>query len=405
MVMAESEVPAVFLVPAAGEGDRFGSKLPKAFVEIAGRPLVAWTLDVLCRSRDVDRVAVAVPDGMTARLQDSLSPEAAQKLAACVPGGETRRESVRNAFRAVGPVGPYVGVHDGVRPFVTAELISRVTVAARLHGAAVPCIQCEDTVKVSSADGFVDHTADRTRLVRVQTPQVFRTELFEQAVDRAPGDVPAHWDEAGLVEAAGHPVKLVEGDPCNLKLTWPAQRVVFETLLSSRSSTATIMESQGLRVGLGFDAHRLSESRVLMLGGVAVEHPMGLEGHSDGDVVCHAVADALLGAGGLQDIGVHFPPGDPSVAGLSGLELLARTVGILNAAGCGVGSVDVVVICESPRIDAHRSEMEKRMADALAIEPEAITVKGTTTEGMGFTGRKEGIAAGAVAVVFRRSGP
>ena len=143
----------------------------------------------------------------------------------------------------------------------------------------------------------------------------------------------------------------------------------------------------------------------MMLGGLAVEHPMGLEGHSDGDVVCHAVADALLGAGGLEDIGVHFPPGDPSTAGLGGLKLLSRTAGLLAAAGCGVGSVDAVVICESPRIDAHRGEMEKRMAEALSIEPKAVTVKGTTTEGMGFTGRREGIAAGAVAVVFKRNRP
>jgi 2-C-methyl-D-erythritol 4-phosphate cytidylyltransferase/2-C-methyl-D-erythritol 2,4-cyclodiphosphate synthase len=383
-------VRAGVVVPAAGRGSRLGGERPKALVPLRGRPLLLYALETFERLAEVDSVAVAAP-GDAVDVVSALAREAGMtKVAAVVPGGADRQASVAQGLRALPPDLEWVVVHDGVRPLVTPELVRAVLEAAAREGAATLALPVEETVK-RAEDGWVRSTVERSGLYRVQTPQAFRRDLLEKAHQEAARAGFRGTDDAVLVERRGHGVRLVPGSPLNVKVTVPEDLEVAEALLERRDGPG------GTRVGIGFDAHRFGSARPLVLGGVAIPHPRGLVGHSDADVVVHAVMDALLGAGALGDLGTHFPPEDPAYAGARSLDLLARVRDLLASRGWRAAHVDVVVLAERPRLAPYVPAIQAALGSVLGLGPEHVSVKATTLEGMGALGREEGIAAQAVA--------
>jgi 2-C-methyl-D-erythritol 4-phosphate cytidylyltransferase / 2-C-methyl-D-erythritol 2,4-cyclodiphosphate synthase len=375
----------IALVVACGRGDRFGSDRPKQYLPLAGKPLLRHALEPLCRHPGIDRVrAVIHPDdaGLYAAAADGLD------LLEPVPGGPTRQDSVRLGLESLLLQPPeLVLIHDGARPLVSAVVVDGVLQALRSYPAALPVLPVTDTLK-RGAQSMVAGTVDRADLYRAQTPQGFVYEKILRAHRRFAGS--AMTDDAALVEADGLAVALVAGDEDNLKITEPVDLARAERLLGAAARTCT---------GLGFDVHRLAPGDGLVLLGVRVPCPLRLLGHSDADVGLHALTDALLGTIGAGDIGSHFPPSEARWAGADSAIFLAHARDLVAAAGGRIEHVDVTLICEQPRIGPHRAAMTARVAGLLGLRSDRVSVKATTTEHLGFTGRGEGIAAQAVATV------
>ena len=388
-----SEIHAAAVIPAAGRGERLGAALPKSLTLLGGRPLVQHTLETLQAVPAVKAVVVAAPPGSVALLRDLAAEARLTKVIAVVPGGEDRQASVAAGLAALPPEPDVVLVHDGARPFLSPRLVHDVLQAAKRDGSATAALPVGDTIKRGS-DGWVRETLDRASLHRIQTPQAFRRQLLEHAHELAARDGFRGTDDAVLVERTGHPVRLVPGDPTNIKVTVPEDLALAEAILQRARSGETAP-----RVGIGFDIHRFGAARPLVLGGVEVARDRGLAGHSDADVVVHAVMDALLGAAGCDDIGHHFPPTDPAYAGADSLGLMARVREIIERRGWQPAHVDVVVMAESPRLAPHVPAMRAAMAEVLGLGAESVNVKATTMERLGAIGREEGIAAHAVASV------
>jgi 2-C-methyl-D-erythritol 4-phosphate cytidylyltransferase / 2-C-methyl-D-erythritol 2,4-cyclodiphosphate synthase len=329
-----------------------------------------------------------VPPGEEARGAEELS--ALGKPVRAVAGGAARADSVRNGLAAA-EGSAVVLVHDAARPFATPELAARVAEAAARDGAALAAVPATDTVKRAAAEGDprVAETLDRRTLWLAQTPQGFRRDLLLRAYEAAGAAAAAATDECALVERLGSPVTLVPGEPGNFKITGPADveraRAVLEAPVA---------------MGVGYDTHRFSPGRRLVLGGVEFEGD-GLLGHSDADVCAHAIGDAILGAAGLGDLGRHFPDTDPRWKGVSSLVLLREIARKAAEQGWSVGNCDVTLAAKRPKIAPRGDEMRARLAEALGVGPAQVNVKATTGEGMGFVGREEGIAAHAVALLFR----
>src|SRR5690606_3542704 len=321
----------------------------------------------------------------------AVAPAGALGRIRVVPGGSTRRQSVRAGLTALGTDPHFVAIHDGARPQVTAALLERLTGAAYEHGAAIPVLPPADTVKKVGDSGLVVETLPREAVRLVQTPQVFRTELALQAHARAAADGFEGTDDAALVERLGIPVHTVPGDPGNLKVTTPED-------LSRLRSPDSFPPPAICRVGMGYDVHRFSDdpARPLILGGVAVPGARGLAGHSDADVLTHAVMDAMLGAVAMGDIGRHFPDTDPRYEGADSMELLRHVAGLLEEKAARVINIDAVVAAEAPRLAPYIPAMGANIAAAIGLPTTAVSIKATTGEGLGFVGRGEGIAAYAV---------
>jgi len=280
-------------------------------------------------------------------------------------------------------------------------LVRRCLEAAREHGAVVAAVPATDTVKEAGADGAVTGTLDRSKLWLVQTPQAFRREVLTRAYERAEQRGLHGTDDASFVESSGHTVHVVMGDRGNIKVTWPDDVVLCEHLMGREGEG--MHPGRAMRVGVGFDAHRFAEDKPLVLAGVRIREKRGLLGHSDADVACHAICDALLGAAAAGDIGGPFPDSDPAYAGISSLALLTRSAEVVRKGGWEIENVDAVIIAEEPRVGPRVREMREALAAAMGVEVDRVNVKGKTTEGMGFAGRGEGIASEAVAIL--RSGP
>ncbi len=389
----------VALVVAAGRGQRFGGPLPKQYAELAGRPVLGHSLARLAAHPRIDRVvAVIHPDD---RL---LYDRAAAGLALPEPaaGGASRQDSVRLGLESLEARAPgAVLIHDGARPFVGAAVIDRVLDALGTTAGAIAALPVTDTLK-RGADGRIAGTVARAGLWRAQTPQGFRfAEILaaHRAVHKAGGGLELT-DDAAVAERAGLPVALVAGAPENVKITTQDDLARAETWLASATET---------RVGQGFDVHRFGPGDRVMLCGVAVPHEAGLIGHSDADVGLHALTDAILGALGAGDIGQHFPPTDARWRDAESGVFLRHAGELVAAAGGRIRHLDVTLICERPKIGPHRAAMVARIAELLGIDAGRargrISVKATTTEGLGFTGRGEGIAAQAVATLALPGGP
>jgi 2-C-methyl-D-erythritol 4-phosphate cytidylyltransferase / 2-C-methyl-D-erythritol 2,4-cyclodiphosphate synthase len=310
----------------------------------------------------------------------------------CVAGGARRQDSVAAAFDTVPQLADVVLVHDAARPFVSTELIDRCIESAWRFGGAIAAVPAIDTVKRVKPDGpdpVITGTVPRESIYLAQTPQGFRRNVLADAVAAGRAGVDAT-DEASLAEHAGHAVRVVEGDPANVKITTAADWQQAQNRVASASIS---------RVGTGYDLHRLVEGRVLIIGGVAIPFEKGALGHSDADVACHAATDAILGAASLGDIGAHFPDSDPRWKDASSIELLRLAAALVRGAGYRIVNVDVVVVLERPKIAPHKQAIRQGLADAIGIAVEAVSVKGKTNEGVDAVGRGEAIAAHAVAMI------
>ena len=391
------------VVVAAGRGSRMGGD--KLWIDLWGRPVWRWSLDALLAVPGLARVALAVPPGEVERFRALLPPVSDRCL--LVEGGETRSASVEAGLVALADAGvssnALVLVHDAARPAAGADLIEEVVVAAREGGAAIPILSVADTLKRVD-DGLVEATVPRDGLGAAQTPQAASLGILLAALDaaRVRGGEPT--DEAAALTAIGVPVRAVPGDPANRKLTEDGDLVVLRAVLRERavaSVRAPLTLPSSTRVGIGFDAHRLEAGIPLKLGGLAFpEEPRGLAGHSDGDVALHAVIDALLGAAHLGDIGSLFPEGDSQWNGADSGELLRLTAERLRAAGLRPAAVDLTIVAARPAIAPEREAMEHRIAELVGLGDGSVSVKGTTSDGLGFAGG-EGIAAHVVASVER----
>ncbi|MBF8258478.1 MAG: Bifunctional enzyme IspD/IspF [Actinobacteria bacterium] len=367
--------------------------VPKQFLLLGGRPIVDLAVSALAASPHIDGILIALPPSLPQEVKDSFRSR--PKVIGVVDGGEERQDSVTNALAAVPAGTEILLVHDAVRPFVSPKLLEQCVALAREHGAVVPVVPLRDTVKGWDRAKKTLTTVDRSLLFRAQTPQAFRSDILQEAYAKAKAVGRRGTDDASLVEAAGYPVMPIPGEEANLKITVPEELRMAEGLIGGRAD---------FRIGLGGDAHRLVEGRELWLGGVRVDFPKGLLGHSDGDVLLHAIADAIYGAIGDRDIGHHFPPGREETLGISSRMILTHARGRMEELGFSLVGLDAVVVCEEPRIAPIASRIRDSIAEILSVPGGRVSLKGKTTEGMGFEGRNEGISAWAVALL-RRTAP
>lgn len=366
----------VALIVAAGSGSRAGGALPKQYRKLAGKALLAHAVDHLLHPR-IDRIQIVIGAGQEAAYAEAVGDRA---LPSPVIGGATRRESVANGLAAVGEADAVL-IHDAARPFLPEAVIDRLLDALDGHDGAIPALPVVDTLTTRAGEAV-----DREALVRVQTPQAFRLAAIRAAHMAWTGSEPT--DDAQVARAAGLDVVLVEGDPALEKMTWEAD--------FARAEAARLLP----RTGTGFDVHAFGPGDHVWLGGVRIPHERGLRGHSDADVALHALTDALLGAIAAGDIGDHFPPSDPRWKDAPSSLFLEHARQLVEQAGGRIVHADITIICEAPRIGPHRDAMRQLVADLLRLPVARISVKATTTERLGFTGRGEGIAAQAVATVI-----
>lgn len=390
----------VAIIAAGGQGRRFGSAQPKQLIRVGGRSLLQRSVEAFARSPRVNELIVATPpDGG----QDfAAGLDGFGKPVRTVTGGTRRQDSVANAFDAAPERADVVVIHDAARAFVSGALIDRTIDAAWEHGAAIAAAPARDTVKRGSRIGntiIITGTIPRDEVYLAQTPQAFRREILADAVRLGRSGVEAT-DEAMLAERAGHAVHVVESDESNLKVTIPKDLEMAEVIAGPASGPGG--SRAVVRVGIGYDLHRLVEGRPLILGGITIPFDRGPHGHSDGDAICHALTDAVLGAIAAGDIGRHFPDTDERWKGADSVFMLQAAVELARDRGFIVESADVVVILERPKLLPHLAAITERLAGALGTEPSFVSVKGKTNEGVDAIGRGEAIAAHAIAVLRDR---
>ncbi|EGO62759.1 2-C-methyl-D-erythritol 4-phosphate cytidylyltransferase [Acetonema longum] len=428
------------IIAAGGKSSRMGGQ-NKQFLTIASQPVLMHSIQAIVSCGQVQHLIIAASQEDLPAIKNLVSSLGLAQSLQFVEGGSERQYSVQNALDQAPADSKIILVHDGARPLVKPVLVRQVIEAAREFGAAGLAVPVKDTIKTADDNLLVTGTPPRNSLWAIQTPQAFRANLLLKAYDQAKQDGYLGTDDASLVERMGHPVKLVPSDYQNIKITTPDDLAVAESILSQRVNVVSasdpktvqtgsdarrdedgretvrsggyverppagatlqmgLFEQSPLRVGIGYDVHRLVEGRKLILGGVEISHHLGLDGHSDADVLLHVVKDALLGAAGLGDIGRHFPDTDPAYKGVSSLLLLTRVREILAQAGYQVNNIDATVVAQTPKLAGYIQQMNQNIAAALAIPLNRVNVKATTTEGLGFAGRQEGIAAYAVAALY-----
>lgn len=386
------------VVPAAGSGSRMGGELPKQYQPIAGKPMLRHTLDALLSHPRIAGVVVAL--AVDDRHWRELGFDGDSRVKA-ISGGASRADSVLAGLAAlaesVGDDG-LVLVHDAARPCLEQHDVDRLIAAAEESGGAILAAPLGDTLKRADGRGNIAETLPRANRWRALTPQAFRRGQLTAALEAAGRDGVEVTDESMAMERAGHPVALVEGNASNIKLTTPADRSMAAFLLGQRQ-TEHLRRQTTMRIGQGFDVHAFGEGDHVMLGGVRIAHDKGLLAHSDGDVAIHALCDALLGAMGEGDIGKHFPPSDPRWRDADSRELLRAVIAMVGERGYALGNADLTVICEVPKLAPHVEAMRALLAADCSVGVDAISVKATTSEKLGFTGRGEGIATQAVVLL------
>jgi 2-C-methyl-D-erythritol 4-phosphate cytidylyltransferase/2-C-methyl-D-erythritol 2,4-cyclodiphosphate synthase len=386
------------IIAAGGRGERLGAGVPKQFLAIGGVSILRRSIELFASHERIDEIVVVLPPDLAARPPGDLP--AVDMPLLIVSGGARRQDSVRNGFEAVRDRADVVVIHDAARPFASPALITRTIDAAWESGAALAAMPASDTIKLArgaltAAALFVERTLPRERVFLAQTPQAFRTDVLAAAIAAGRDDLVAT-DEAALAEAAGFPVRLVTGEATNLKIT------TMTDLTVAKGLTARDLSGARVRVGTGYDLHRLAEGRPLILGGMSVPFDKGLVGHSDADVLAHAITDAVLGSIAKGDIGRHFPDTDPRWKGASSLAMLAHAVATARDEGFAVVNVDAVVIAERPTLAPHLDGIRASLASVLGIDVGSVSVKGKTNEGVGEIGRGEAIAVHAVALLVQQ---
>jgi 2-C-methyl-D-erythritol 4-phosphate cytidylyltransferase/2-C-methyl-D-erythritol 2,4-cyclodiphosphate synthase len=380
------------VIVAAGSGARAGEGPAKQWRTLGGRPILRWSAQALLEAGIAPLVVVA-PAAEMERAAECLAGLSGWTTTA---GGATRAQSVQAGLAALGSLGPdaLVLVHDAARPFVASQHVKALVEAIDGHEGAIPALPVADTLKRRAPAAL--ETVSRDNLWRAQTPQAFRLDALRAAYAAWPAEAGEPTDDAVVVERAGGRVALAAGDPMLMKLTYPEDFAMAEALVA-QAEPAPVLAA---RIGQGFDAHRFGPGEAVILCGVRIAHDHGLVGHSDADVGLHALTDALLGAVGEGDIGDHFPPTDPKWKGADSTVFLRHAAELVAARGGRIVNVDVTLICERPKIKPHRAAMRARVAELLGLALDKVSVKATTTEEMGFTGRGEGMAAQAVASVL-----
>lgn len=369
----------IAIIVAAGRGKRLGSSLPKQFLKVRGRTILEMSVEAFEQNKYVDEIFVAANADyceLTEKLCRGFS-----KLKKIVAGGAERQDSVRAALDCLRGENGIVLVHDAARPFVSEAVINAVIEGTADFGAAIPTVPAKDTIR--QVDGTGSRTLQRETLACVQTPQGFRISFLKHAFEKAQAEGFLGTDDASLVERMGINISMVQGEDANRKIT-----------------TREDLETE-MRIGTGYDVHRLVEGRPLVLCGEQIPYEKGLLGHSDADVALHALMDAMLGAAGLGDIGKHFPDTDERYRGISSMKLLQKTAELLREAGYFLGNADITIIAQRPKIAGYIPKMRANIAEIMNCDENKINIKGTTTEKLGFVGREEGIASEAVCILYR----
>ncbi len=377
------------LIVAAGRGLRAGGGLPKQYRTLSGIPVLARAIRALAAHPDIAKITVVLHPDDDARFQRIIGPHVRGIALTTCHGGRERSDSVAAGLDSLGNQGAeHVLIHDAARPLVDLDLISRVIDAMRETGAAAPAMPVTDTLWQGTR-GRVSGVVPRDGLFRAQTPQGFRLDLIRQAHQMLKG---AATDDVSAARAAGHEVAIVEGSARNIKITGPDDFALAENLLG---------KDMDIRTGNGFDVHAFTEGDHVTLCGIRIAHDRALSGHSDADVAMHAVTDALYGALGAGDIGQWFPPSDAQWKGAASDIFLRHAVEMVGSRGFAISNIDCTIICETPKIGPHAQDMRENLARILGIDTDRISVKATTSERLGFTGRKEGIAALATATLVK----
>ncbi len=382
--------PRSAVILAGGRGERMGGE--KQFLDLAGKPLVLWSVETFLASGLFDEtVLVLSPE----RIKSEGGRFAAMGLK-LAPAGATRMESLRNGLSAVSPGAALIAVHDGARPLVSAALIKRCLAAAAESGAAVPGVPVKDTIKRADAKGeFAAATLPRSELTAVQTPQCYRRAALAALLEAADGG--DYTDESQLLERAGLPVRLVKSDHSNIKVTTPEDLLIAEALMKSKTPGK---KEKTVRFGFGYDIHRLAEGRPLILCGMKIPHSKGLLGHSDGDVVLHSVCDAALGAIAAGEIGIFFPPTDLTIMGISSVAIAEKTMEVLGKRGALIRQIDATIVAEEPKLKPHYDGLRKSLAAVFKMPVEDVSVKAKSREGLGDIGKGEAMACYAVVSVL-----
>ncbi|MFO7760490.1 MAG: 2-C-methyl-D-erythritol 4-phosphate cytidylyltransferase [Thermodesulfobacteriota bacterium] len=394
--------PTVAIIAAGGSGSRLGLDYPKQFCLLNGIPLLVHTLRVFQESALITEIIAVTPRACLEITEKLVLDYGLNKVGKIIPGGTERQDSVKKGLDRIPEDSRLVVVHDAARPLVKRETIEACISSALENRAAIAALTVKDTIKETDKDRFIERTVDRSHLWQAQTPQVMEPELLRRAFREAEKKSFRATDEASLLELTGVKVKLVEGSACNIKITEPEDLVLAESILMRHKNRQPAQNAADLRIGQGYDAHRLVEGRDLVLGGVTVPHDRGLLGHSDADVLTHALCDAILGALGLGDLGRHFPDSDPAYRDISSLKLLEKAIEMAAKQGYGLSNCDLTVISQEPKLSPWFNDMRENLATACRVNPEAVNIKATTTESMGFTGRGEGISAHAAVLLQAR---
>lgn len=383
---------AAAIIPAAGSGTRMKLNHPKQYHPLAGAPIIIHTIEVFLASPVIGQLVAVVPADKLEETRELFNAHCLNdSRIEITAGGRRRQDSVFNGLQLIHPEIDTVLVHDCARPLISLQLIEDCYSAAVQYGAAIAAIPVKDTLKKGDDNALITETIDRSQVWQAQTPQAAKVSLLRDAYSKN-GDAD-FTDEAGLLEQAGIPVKLVEGSETNLKITRPEDLAIAEKLLLKTAMKPTF------RIGHGYDAHRFAPGRDLVLGGVSIPHTEGLAGHSDADVLTHAVCDALLGALGRGDIGKHFPDTSDTYKDIYSITLLEKVMELLDTSGFTLSNLDATIVCQRPKLAGHMEQMRKTIAEACKTDIDRINIKATTTEKMGFTGRGEGISAHTVVLI------
>lgn len=378
---------------AAGVGRRMGYTDNKVCMPLGQYTVLQWNLHHMKQWEGLKEVIVVVSEQDQSSIQEQVEAMQVPWMVQYVIGGAERQDSVANGLAQISNAAEIVLVHDGARPLANKELAHRVIEGAKQYGAVVPAIPVVDTIKRVDTEGRVEETLVRSELYAMQTPQGFQQSVLLEAHVHAEEKRYKGTDDVSLVEFQGKAVHIVEGDRKNIKLTVPEDVAIAKKYLGVEPM---------MRIGYGYDIHRFKEGRPCVLGGVSIDSPIGPDGHSDADVLIHALMDAMLGAAGMRDIGYYFPPEDDAFKGISSRLLLEKVVQLLKNSNFGIYNADIMVIAEAPKLKPHIEKMKENLSVDLGIPLSRISIKATTNEGLGALGRREGIVAQAVVSMYER---
>ena len=388
------------IITVGGSGTRMQNAdgTTKQFLEIKGVPVVTRTILEFQNSPYIDEIIIVSKEDEISLYTDMIDKYELSKVKRIVKGGKTRQDSVFNGFRSISSKSEFVCIHDGVRCLITQDNIKNVIKSAYINNASCAATKVYDTLKMADSSMYINETPDREKAWCAQTPQVFKTDLYRACVYSAKKEGLSVTDDCMLVENYGFKIKLVDCGRNNLKITTKDDLILAEAIINSRSNENG---ENKMRIGHGYDVHKLVECRKLILGGVDIPYEKGLDGHSDADVLIHAIMDSVIGALGLGDIGLHFPDNDKKYKNIDSFILAKRSAELLKEHGYKISNIDATLIMQAPKVRPYIEQMQKNIADVYSVDVSCVNVKATTEEGLGFTGEKKGIAAHSVCLITK----